>query len=82
MHVIVIGAGVAGLTTAALLQQEGLKVTVIDRAAAAGRGASRGNGAQLSYSYVAPLAEPSVVGKIPTLLADEDWVSLQDICTR
>jgi D-amino-acid dehydrogenase len=72
MHVIVIGAGVAGLTTAALLQQEGLKVTVIDRAAAAGRGASRGNGAQLSYSYVAPLAEPSVVGKIPTLLADED----------
>jgi D-amino-acid dehydrogenase len=72
MHVIVIGAGVAGLTTAALLQQEGLKVTVIDRAEAAGRGASRGNGAQLSYSYVAPLAEPSVVGKIPTLLADED----------
>lgn len=72
MHVIVIGAGVAGLTTAHLLQQEGLKVTIVDAAAAPGRGASAGNGAQLSYSYVAPLAEPSVVGKLPTLLADED----------
>jgi D-amino-acid dehydrogenase len=72
MHVIVIGAGVAGLTTAWLLQQEGLRVTVLDRAGAAGQGASRGNGAQLSYSYVAPLAEPAVVGKLPTLLADED----------
>jgi D-amino-acid dehydrogenase len=48
MHVIVIGAGVAGLTTAWLLQQEGLRVTVLDRAGAAGQGASRGNGAQLS----------------------------------
>jgi len=72
MHVIVIGAGVAGLTTAWLLQQEGLRVTVLERAGAAGQGASRGNGAQLSYSYVAPLAEPAVVGKLPTLLADED----------
>jgi D-amino-acid dehydrogenase len=72
MHVIVIGAGVAGLTTAYQLQQEGLQVTVVEAAATAGRGASAGNGAQLSYSYVAPLAEPAVVGKLPTLLADED----------
>jgi D-amino-acid dehydrogenase len=72
MHVIVIGAGVAGLTSAWLLQQEGLRVTVVERAAGPAQGASRGNGAQLSYSYVAPLAEPSVVGKLPTLLADED----------
>jgi D-amino-acid dehydrogenase len=69
---IVIGAGVVGLTTAHLLQREGLRVTVIDRAAGPARGASRGNGAQLSYSYVAPLAEPAVVGRLPTLLADEN----------
>ncbi|MCU0950540.1 MAG: D-amino acid dehydrogenase [Burkholderiaceae bacterium] len=72
MRVIVIGAGVAGLTTARLLQREGLQVSVVDAADGPARGASRGNGAQLSYSYVAPLAEPSVVGKLPTLLADED----------
>lgn len=72
MRVIVIGAGVAGLTTAWLLREEGLAVSVVDAAAGPAAGASRGNGAQLSYAYVAPLAEPAVVGKLPTLLADED----------
>ncbi len=72
MNVAVIGAGVVGLTTAYLLHREGLQVTVVERAPAPGLGASRANGAQLSYSYVAPLAEPAVVGKLPTLLADEN----------
>lgn len=72
MRVIVIGAGVAGLTTARLLQREGIQVSLVDAADGPARGASGGNGAQLSYSYVAPLAEPAVVGKLPTLLADED----------
>lgn len=72
MDAIVIGAGVVGLTTAHLLERAGLRVTVVERAPAPGQGASRANGAQLSYSYVAPLAEPAVVGKLPTLLADED----------
>jgi D-amino-acid dehydrogenase len=70
MHVLVIGAGVAGLCTAWFLEREGLAVTVLDREDDVARGASGGNGAQLSYSYVAPLAEPSVLGKLPTLLAD------------
>lgn len=72
MRAIVIGAGVAGLTTARLLQQQGVVVSIVDRAAGPARGASRANGAQLSYAYVAPLAEPAVIGKLPTLLADED----------
>ncbi|HXF46101.1 MAG TPA: D-amino acid dehydrogenase [Burkholderiaceae bacterium] len=70
MHVVVVGAGVAGLLTAHDLAEEGIAVTLLEREDAVARGASAGNGAQLSYSYVAPLAEPSVLGKLPTLLAD------------
>src|SRR5512140_3144904 len=68
MHICVIGAGVVGLTTAYFLQSEGHAVTVVDREAAAGLGASGGNGAQLSYAFVAPLADASIPGKLPGLL--------------
>lgn len=72
MRVLVIGAGVIGLTTAYFLQRQGCEVTVVDRELGVGRGASGGNGAQLSYSYVAPLAEPSVLAKLPSLLLARD----------
>ncbi|MCC6406300.1 MAG: D-amino acid dehydrogenase [Planctomycetes bacterium] len=72
MRVLVVGAGVIGLTTAYLLQREGVAVTVVDREPTAGAGASSVNGAQLSYSYVAPLADPAVLGKLASLLFDAD----------
>jgi D-amino-acid dehydrogenase len=72
MHICVIGAGVVGLTTAYFLQAEGHTVTVIDRGDGPAAGASRANGAQLSYSYVAPLADASVPPKLPTLLFAHD----------
>jgi D-amino-acid dehydrogenase len=67
MHVCVLGAGIVGLATAWQLNREGYQVTVIDRAAPGG-GASGGNGAQLSYSYVQPLADPSIWKQLPKLL--------------
>ena len=67
MRVCVMGAGIVGLATAYRLSDAGHEVTVIDRAAP-GRGASGGNGAQLSYSYVQPLADPSIWGQLPKLL--------------
>lgn len=72
MRVLVIGAGVIGLTTAYFLQRQGFEVTVVDREPGVGRGASGGNGAQLSYSYVAPLAEPAVLAKLPSLLLSRE----------
>jgi D-amino-acid dehydrogenase len=72
MHICVIGAGVVGLTTAYFLQAEGHSVTVVDRGDGPAAGASRGNGAQLSYSYVAPLADASVPPKLPSLLFARD----------
>lgn len=60
MHICVLGAGVIGVTSAYRLLQDGHKVTLIDAYPIAGASTSLGNGAQLSYSYVAPLADPSV----------------------
>ncbi|OUM03533.1 D-amino acid dehydrogenase [Variovorax sp. JS1663] len=67
MHVGVLGAGIVGLATAWQLKLQGFEVSVIDRAAP-GAGASGGNGAQLSYSYVQPLADPSIWKQLPKLL--------------
>ena len=67
MHICVIGAGVIGLTSAYFLQSEGHSVTIVEREAAAGRGASAANGAQLSYAFVAPLADASVPPRLPSL---------------
>ena len=67
MRVCVLGAGIAGLSTAYLLMRAGHKVTVVDRARAAA-GASGANGAQLSYSYVQPLASPAIRTQLPGLL--------------
>lgn len=67
MHVGVLGAGIVGLATAWQLSRQGFEVSVVDRAAP-GAGASGGNGAQLSYSYVQPLADPSIWQQLPRLL--------------
>ena len=66
-HVCVMGAGIVGLATAWQLHREGYQVSVIDRDAP-GHGASGGNGSQLSYSYVQPLADPSIWKQLPKLL--------------
>lgn len=72
MHVVVLGAGVVGLTTAYYLTQDGHRVTVIDRNDGVALETSFANGAQLSYSYVAPLAGPGVLPKIPPWLLRRD----------
>jgi D-amino-acid dehydrogenase len=68
MHICVIGAGVVGLTTAYFLQSEGHSVSLVERESGAGLGASGGNGAQLSYAFVAPLADGTIPFKLPGLL--------------
>lgn len=72
MHVCVVGAGIIGLSTAYALQQAGYQVTILDRATQPAMGASGGNGAQLSYSYVQPLADPGIWASLPKLLLDKD----------
>ncbi len=72
MHVVVIGAGVIGVTSAYYLSRLGCRVTVVDRAAEVADEASYGNAGQLSYSFTDALAKPAFVRKIPGLMAGFD----------
>lgn len=72
MHVIVLGAGVVGVTTAYYLSQQGCHVTVIDRAPDVAKEASFANGGQLSYSFTDALARPGFIASIPGLLLGQD----------
>ncbi|WP_430333205.1 NAD(P)/FAD-dependent oxidoreductase [Rhodococcus sp. ACT016] len=59
-HVVVVGAGMVGLSTAWFLQEHGVRVTVVDRAGVAG-GSSWGNAGLLTPGLAAPLAEPGAL---------------------
>ncbi len=59
MHVMVLGAGVTGITTAWYLKKAGHEVSVIDRQPAAGLETSYANGGQISVSHPEPWASPS-----------------------
>jgi glycine/D-amino acid oxidase-like deaminating enzyme len=66
---IVIGAGVAGLSTALYLQRAGVAVAVIDPLGPAG-GASFGNAGLLSPDTAVPIALPGMLRKVPGWLTD------------
>jgi len=72
MKILVLGAGVAGVAAAWYLRRDGHEVTVLERNDAVALETSFANGGQLSYSYVAPLASPSVIPKIPPWLLRRD----------
>ena len=72
MRVIVIGAGIVGCASAYQLQRQGHQVTLVDAQSEVGRMSSYANGAQLSYSYVEPLASPATLHAMPSLLLARD----------
>lgn len=59
-RVCIIGGGVVGLSTAYALALEGVEVTLLEARDRAGMETSFANGGQLSYRYVAPLADAGV----------------------
>ena len=66
MKVIVIGAGVVGVTTAWFLRQAGLDVTVLERQAESAQETSHANAGQLSYGYAMPWAAPGRSPRVGT----------------
>lgn len=72
MHIIVLGAGVTGITSAWYLRQAGHEVTVIDRQPAAGLETSFANGGQVSVSHAEPWANPGAPAKVLKWLMKED----------
>ena len=72
MKVIVLGAGVTGITTAWFLRQQGHEVTVVERRAAPALETSFANGGQISVSHAEPWANPGAPLKVLKWLAKED----------
>jgi D-amino-acid dehydrogenase len=72
MRVIVLGAGLLGVTSAYFLSQLGHEVTVIDRQATPGAETSFANGGQISVSHAEPWANPSAPLKVLQWLGKED----------
>jgi D-amino-acid dehydrogenase len=72
MKVIVLGAGLLGVTSAYYLQQLGHEVTVLDRQASPAAETSFANGGQISVSHAEPWANPSAPLKVLQWLSQED----------
>jgi len=72
MHVIVLGAGVTGISTAWYLRKAGHEVTVIERQSGAGLETSFANGGQISVSHAEPWANPGAPLKVLKWLMKED----------
>ena len=72
MNVIVLGAGLLGVTSAYFLRQQGHDVTVVDRQATPAAETSFANGGQISVSHAEPWANPSAPLKVLKWLGQED----------
>ncbi|SEN61787.1 D-amino acid dehydrogenase small subunit [Pseudorhodobacter antarcticus] len=60
MKIIVMGAGVIGVTTAYYLAKQGAQVTVLDRQPGPGLETSYANAGELSYGMTSPWAAPGI----------------------
>lgn len=60
MHILVLGSGVVGTTSAYYLARQGFQVTVIDRQPAVAEETSHANAGQISPGYASPWAAPGV----------------------
>jgi D-amino-acid dehydrogenase len=72
MKVVVLGAGLLGVTSAYFLRQQGHEVTVVDRQAQPAAETSFANGGQISVSHAEPWANPGAPFKVLKWLGQED----------
>ena len=67
--IIVVGAGICGISTAIWLQRSNLEVILVDKSDP-GMGASYGNAGLLAQWAIVPVNEPSILKQIPRYLID------------
>lgn len=72
MKVVILGAGVVGVSAAYFLGARGFEVEVIERNSESACETSFANGGQLSYSHAEPWANPSVLPKVFKWLFKKD----------
>lgn len=68
-HVVVVGAGIVGVSSAIWLLRRGHGVTIVDDTPERGR-ASFGNAGVLAASSIVPVTVPGLVGKAPRMALD------------
>lgn len=79
--IVVVGAGIIGVACALQLARQGRRVVVLD-AQAPGMGASYGNAGHLATEQVFPIADLSILKRLPAMLLDPmgplrlDWAYL------
>lgn len=71
-QVIVIGAGIVGVSTGIWLRRFGADVTLVDRAAP-GQGTSYGNAGVLAACSMVPVTAPGLIAKAPGMLLNPDF---------
>ncbi|MDQ3444725.1 MAG: D-amino acid dehydrogenase [Pseudomonadota bacterium] len=64
MHIVVIGAGIIGVTTAYFLRRDGHDVTVVERRSGVAQETSFANAGVMAPSYVAPWSQPGMPAKV------------------
>jgi glycine/D-amino acid oxidase-like deaminating enzyme len=73
-HVVVIGAGIVGVSSAIWLRRAGVEVTIVDRVEPGGAtSTSYGNAGVLASCSVAPVTAPGMVRKSPKMLLDPNF---------
>lgn len=72
MKILILGAGVIGVTSAYLLSERGHEVEVIERQPAAGSETSFANGGQLSFSHAEPWANPQTLKHVAEWMFKKD----------
>ena len=71
-HVLVIGAGIVGVSTAIWLRRAGASVTLVDRQGP-GEGTSHGNAGILASAAMVPVTTPGLIRKAPGYLLNPDF---------
>ncbi len=83
MKVIVLGAGVVGVSSAYFLARAGHQVVVIDKNQASSLGCSEANGGQLSYSHVETwAAKTSLWTMLKAAVLPNSFLSISDFTNK
>jgi len=71
-HIVIVGAGIVGISTGIWLRRFGVDVTVIDRGAP-GQGTSYGNAGLLAACAMVPVTGPGLLRKATRMLLNPEF---------
>ena len=83
MKVIVLGAGIIGVSTAYFLAKSGHEVVVIDKLNSVAEGCSNSNGGQLSYSHIEAWSNKnSLISMVKNIFLPNSYLYLKDFSNK